>query len=221
VTQRVAEELELPCRYVYMGANLQGSSHALPHVRLVARLRRGEPAGPPVGSQAPSPSPPSGRRRLRRGARATVRLVAWLCEEWYRQGVAEWHRRRGRVVLFDRHFYSDYHATEIAGGPHPRLSRRIHGYVLQHWYPRPELVVYLDAPATVLFARKGEGTVAWLEQRRQDYLAVCATVPRAAVVDAARPLDAVVADVRALIEQLVAERSASLGAPTVSGEAAA
>ncbi len=67
--------------------------------------------------------------------------------------------------------------------------------MLHRAYPRPDLVVCLDAPTDVLFARKAEWDLAWLEQRRQQYLALADTVPAFAVVDADRPIDAVVSDV--------------------------
>jgi hypothetical protein len=37
--------------------------------------------------------------------------------------------------------------------------------MLEHFYPKPNLVIYLDAPAEMLFARKKEGTIELLEQR--------------------------------------------------------
>ena len=58
-----------------------------------------------------------------------------------------------------------------------RCLRRIHGYNLRRLYPRPDLVILLDAPAEVFFARKGEGTLESIESRRQEYLAQRDDVP--------------------------------------------
>ena len=80
-------------------------------------------------------------------------------------------RRFGRVVIFDRHFYPDYYAFDIASKERSWLQRW-HGFMLSRVFPRPEMVIFLDAPSDVLFARKGEGTVELLEARRQDYLKV-------------------------------------------------
>jgi thymidylate kinase len=55
--------------------------------------------------------------------------------------------------------------------------------------------VCLDAPAEVLFARKSEASVGWLEQRRRQYLSLEHEVPAFVVVDADRPLDQVYSDV--------------------------
>ena len=75
----------------------------------------------------------------------------------------------------------------------------MHGFMLEHFYPKPNLVIYLDAPAEMLFARKKEGTIELLEQRRHDYLELQEKVPHFAIVDATQPQDAVFADVRQLI----------------------
>jgi thymidylate kinase len=108
-------------------------------------------------------------------------------------------------VVFDRHFTADYHASDVAGSGRS-LSRRVHGYLLTHLYPRPDLVVFLDAPPEVLFARKGEGTIASLARRRDEYRRLGATLPRFAVVEASEPLEHVVATVADLIRREGAPR---------------
>src|SRR5207249_8325723 len=75
------------------------------------------------------------------------------------------------------------------------VGSRIHGFLLERVYPKPDLVIYLDAPAEVLLARKGEGTVELLERRRHDYLEMRHRVKEFAVVDASRPADAVAREV--------------------------
>jgi hypothetical protein len=67
----------------------------------------------------------------------------------------------------------------------------------------------------VLFARKGEGTIESLERKRQEYLALAPEVARFRRVDATQPVDAVVAEVIAAIEALLAEQAGTspVGAP--------
>ena len=72
--------------------------------------------------------------------------------------------------------------------------------MLKHLYPKPNLIIYLDAPAELLFARKGEGTLKALEHRRQEYLQMRDLVKHFAVVDGSQPVDAVVSEVSGLIE---------------------
>ena len=91
----------------------------------------------------------------------------WLAEEWFRQAVAEYHRRRGAIVVFDRHFYADYYHAEASGDGWRPVASRIHGWLLTHAYPKPDLVICLDAPGQVLFDRKHEASAEWLEQRRR------------------------------------------------------
>jgi thymidylate kinase len=129
-----------------------------------------------------------------------VRTANRVAEEWYRQLVAWYHVGRGRVVLFDRHFYTDYYAHDIADdGAERSLSQRVHGYLLQHVYPRPGMVVLLDAPPEVLWARKAEGTFEALVRRREEYLRMRDAVPGMQVVDATLPMDQVVSRITALI----------------------
>jgi len=77
--------------------------------------------------------------------------------------------------------------------------------MLERLYPRPDLVILLDAPAEVLHARKGEGTPESLERKRQEYMALSGVVERFQVVDATRDIDTVVADVIGAIRAVETE----------------
>ena len=96
-------------------------------------------------------------------------------------------RRRGRVVLWDRH--PDDPAVRDA-----RVrSRRWAGGLA----PDPDLVLVLDAPADVVHRRKDERSVADIETLRRAYSGLVARTPAAEVIDAsgdlASVLDAVLA----------------------------
>ncbi|MGH3059243.1 MAG: ATP-grasp domain-containing protein, partial [Gaiellaceae bacterium] len=123
-----------------------------------------------------------------------------LAEEWQRALVASLQRRRGSIVVFDRHFFADYYAYDVAPGQRSSPARRLHGFVLARLYPKPDLVFYLDAPAETLLRRKGEGTLESLARRRREYLDLGRVMSNFAVVDADRPLDDVVGEVAALVE---------------------
>jgi thymidylate kinase len=60
-------------------------------------------------------------------------------------------------------------------------------------------VIVLDAPGKLLWSRKREHGPAALEQQRREYLRLAARLPRASVVDASRPPDAVLHEVTGLI----------------------
>jgi len=85
-------------------------------------------------------------------------------------------------------------------------ARRLHGFILTRLYPRPDLVIYLDAPAEVLLARKGEGTLESLERRRREYFEIGRVLDGFSVVDASRPLDTVTREVAEKIEAFSRER---------------
>lgn len=197
IARRVAVALPVPARYLYMGVNLESSSEMLPTTRLVlsAKRRRGE--RPDMTARVAAS--PGGRTGAVATLRGVVRIGAWIAEEWYRALLAARARRRGQVVVFDRHFFCDYYATDVrpvqAGEPRRPLASRIHGAVLRRWYPRPDATFLLDAPADVLFARKGEGTIESIEQRRADYRALADVLPAFTIVDVDRSVDSVVADI--------------------------
>lgn len=220
VGRRVVRELAVPARYLYLGVNFESGSHLLPTTRLAGGAKRLLGAAPTPSDSGPPVSldelvasagggPRSTRRRALKAVRSTARLGNRIAEEWYQQAVARWHLARGRVVVFDRHYLADYAAHDMSGAASLPLSRRIHGALLRRAYPRPDVVVLLDAPPEVLLARKGEGTVESLQRRRNDYLAFGRTAPGFTVVDASRPLDEVVATVAGLVDQRIAAGSAS------------
>jgi thymidylate kinase len=202
VARALESDSGLPIHYLYMGVSSDSSNVQLPTTRLAHKIKRARGAPPdtrgPRETNAEPPRPTSPVKRVRKSVRSTLRLTNRLAEEWYRQLIAMSHLRRGRIVLFDRHFVADYHAADVASSPRT-WSRRAHGWLLTHAYPQPELVIMLDAPAEVLFARKGEGTIASLTRRREEYLQLGTTLEHFAVVSATQPLDEVVAEVTGII----------------------
>jgi thymidylate kinase len=193
IGRRLADELPIPAAYLYMGDNAEAAAKLLPTTRLVRAVRRARGTsrnGGPPGSHV--------RKHGRRAARTYLRLANQLAEEWYRQALAWLHLRRGEIVIFDRHYFADYYAHDVVAHARP-LDRRLHGLLLERLYPRPDLVVFLDAPAEVLFARKREGTVALLARRRAEYLGVARTTKNFVVVDASQPLDDVVREVTSIV----------------------
>ncbi len=204
VCRRLEHELGLPAKYLYMGVNLECSNSMLPTTRVLLEIRRRSGrrpvmAGPPDPARVTSLS----KGRLALAARA-LKSCLWLVnqfgEEWFRQLLVWRYVRGGHVVLFDRHFLFDYYAHDIASTDPTRPFRhRLHGILLDRLYPRPDLVIFLDAPAGLLFARKHEGTVALLERRRREYHQLRRHFSHFHVVDATRALDEVTREVRDLI----------------------
>ncbi len=213
VARELAAILPQPVRYLYMGVSGDSSNVMLPTTRLARRAKRalGAPpdtAGPPSHAGAgPRPRPRSLGRRIARAVRAGLRLTNRSADEWFRQGVAWRWQQQGAIVIYDRHFFIDYHAYDVATLYARTVEQRLHGFLLGR-LPKPDLVVYLDAPAAVLLARKGEGTVEALEARRAEYRAIAPLVPRFVEIDATQPLDMVVRDVAARVLEVAREPAA-------------
>ena len=173
-----------------MSINPASGNHLLPTTRL-SWLLRGRP-------EHIESSYWEHRSRLRGQAATGLMVANRILEEWYRALVAAVLVRRGRLVLFDRHYYFDFWATDIAA-PNRRKEERLHGWSLQR-YPRPDLTIYLDAPPEVLLARKGEGTLASVSTLRRELLEVVVQQPEHVIVDGTRPLEQVVDAVVAAID---------------------
>lgn len=205
ISRRLRETLPLPIKYVYMGVSTDSSNLMLPTTWLLSKVKRGMGAepdtrGPRAIEDAVKPKPKNPVKRALVEVKSGLLLANRIAEEWFRQTLTWFYTRRGYVVLFDRHFFSDYYAYDIAPTPYRKpWTRRLHGWMLMHLYPKPDLMIYLDAPAEVLLARKGEGTAEVLEARRRAYLEMRAHVPHFALVDATQPEDVVLRQVTALI----------------------
>lgn len=177
----LARRFFLPSRYIYMGTNLDASTIGLPTTRWIqARSQR---ASKPI-------------RLLARG----LRFPNNVAEQWYRYGVSYYHMVRGRLVLFDRYVYDAPAAQRRTS-----LKSRLRRWMLAAIAPKPDLVVFLDAPGEVLYARKGEHSPSILEQQRQHYLGLQQHLPQMVVVDATNNADQVRRTVTSLIWQWYAK----------------
>lgn len=144
------------------------------------------------------------RRRSPRGPiEHLARTSGYLLRQWRRYAGAAFHRRRGRLVVYDRFGY-DALLRDSTNAP---VSTRLRRWALAHTVPRPDLVVTLDAPAPVLYARKQEHDPEKLESQRQAYLALSDRLPNVAIVDTDRSLDEVQREVTWLIWRRYVERS--------------
>jgi thymidylate kinase len=195
IARRLERSLPLRTRYLYMGWNYDASNVMLPSNRLLQRLRED---GDPPGASA-------GRRRLPvlHQLAAALKLANLLAEGWYRQIVANRWRRKGYLVIFDRHFVADFTDGRLAGGRN--RARRIRHAILRGALPRPGIVIYLDAPPETLLERKGEGTLESLERQRRAYRRIVAQHGRALEVRSDRDLSVVMDEVRAAILTLLEE----------------
>ncbi len=196
VGRRLAEMPSLPIKYIYMGVSTQSSNVMLPTTRLVTMVKRllgkeTDMGGPP-DPRCLKPVPKNPLKRSLMELKSGLKLSNRLAEEWFRQVWVWYYQHQGYIVLFDRHFFTDYYAHDIANDARTRLlTNRLHGFILSRLYPKPDLVIFLDAPPEVLLARKGEGTLELLESRRQEYLRLRDIVKNFVTVDAGQPQEEV------------------------------
>lgn len=215
MSKRLLDALpDLPMKRVYMGINLEASNLMLPTTWLLVVAKRAAGGRPdmagPYETDFSKPPPKNPVKRVLGGVKAWALLANRVAEEWFRQAVTFIYLKRGYHVLFDRHFVLDYYFHDMQYHDRRKpLTRRIHGYLLSRFYPRPDLVIALDAPAEVLFARKGEGTVEILARRREELLSLRSAMPAFVVVDATQPAEQVIEQTAQAIRDFVASRAAA------------
>ncbi|MEO6577404.1 MAG: hypothetical protein ABIO99_00685 [Candidatus Limnocylindria bacterium] len=130
------------------------------------------------------------------GGTAPRGLAGRMLRLWsgYARGMV--HRRRGRLVVYDRFGYD---ALLRPAGSDADPRKKFRRWLLSHAVPSPDLVVLLDAPATSLHARKQEQPPDELEAQRRAYLDFAARQTNVHVVQADRSADAVRREVTGLI----------------------
>lgn len=123
---------------------------------------------------------------------------------------ARYQRLRGHVVLLDR----VPHDARLPGSMDTSLGGRISAALAFALVPEPDVLLVLDAPGEVMFARKGEHSVEILEGWRQAYLDLAKGLPRAWVLDAGAPQDAVRRAATEIVWNAVVSGPASPGPAT-------
>lgn len=110
-----------------------------------------------------------------------------LAIQWERYLKARTQQARRKLVIFDRYSYD-----ALLPSPKP-LSRlqQLRRKLLAYACPAPDLVILLDAPGELLYARKGEHSAAFLEEQRQGYLKLKPHLRQMVVVDATQNPDVV------------------------------
>ena len=203
IGRKLEKNSPLPAKYLYMGVNLESSNLVLPTTRLLLEAKRARGRRPDITVPRhlyKANARPSLAKRMKTGLRATLRFLNLTTEEWFRQFIVWYYELRGYYVILDRHFYFDYYAHDIANSnPNRPLHSRIHGFMLDKLYPKPDLVIFLDAPSEVLYARKPEGTLEARELRRQEYEELRKVIKNFAVVDVSRPEEDVLREITDLI----------------------
>lgn len=191
ICRMLEESGELPVEYLYMGVSTSSANVTLPTTRLAQTIKK-----------------KTGGRKLFPRLRSVARLANRLAEEWYRQLLSWRHQLGGRIVVYDRHFLFDFTGPDVRER-NQTPSKRLHVWLLEHVYPRPDLTIFLDAPGPVLYERKGELSPEKLEKRRQAHLEQVKSFPNVVRVDATRPPEEVLDEVVELLRTRLGNGAAS------------
>ena len=205
IAKRLLESSPVPLKYLYMGVSIESSNVALPTSRLVHmwKVRKHKHALRKSGAVVPKTVTLHGleHRTVQRGKlAAAARLLTRVAEEAYRHAVSWTYQLCGYVVLYDRHFLFDI-CPPPSNTERRRLSDRIHYWFLQRVFPRPKLVIFLDAPVPILYARKQEVPPEYLQATREKLLEKSAYATNFVHVDTTQPVQNVLAIVNDVIMQ--------------------
>ncbi len=183
-----------------MGFSTRSSNYALPTSRLVLWIKRvlykkdaKKMPGPP------SEDIPANQLEYSEETHGKLwnaaRFLNRTAEAWFRQFIVMNHLLHGYVVIFDRHFFFD--SAPVAAGQNEGtmpFSDRLFFWFINHWFPKPSLTIFLDAPVELLYRRKAEASLEYLEQQRGVYLVQGGRLANFIRVDASQPLEQVVAE---------------------------
>ncbi|MGI8699379.1 MAG: hypothetical protein ACR2J0_09600 [Mycobacteriales bacterium] len=114
---------------------------------------------------------------------------------------AQYHQLQGRLVVYDRYVYD----ALLPPKPPLRRLKAVYFWLLAHACPAPDMVIGLEAPSAVAYARKGENSPAEQERERLAYAGLVGRVRRLLVVDATGSR----AQVRAAVQSLLWQRYAA------------
>jgi len=203
VAKFLLESCPLPLRYLYMGTSIESSNYALPTSRLIHKWKvyQHKKSLKKSGEDVPGKVTLHGleHRLDNRGKLGgIIRLSRRVSEESYRQLVSWTFQLRGKIVLYDRHFLFDACPVPTDTSKH-RFTDEVHHWFLKRLYPRPDLAIFLDAPSEVLYERKPEVPIEYLEQQRSWLVQKTSYAKKFVYVDTSRPFEEVATTINNLI----------------------
>lgn len=221
VARLLERSSDLSCTYLYMGQSVLSSNVPLP-TSLLARYLKFREYRRSLARSVDSATQQVAtdlhyRKRKRSRARVGVSFLNRVVEAWWRQLVTVLYRLRGDIVIYDRHFLFESALALSGSSAKPgRLIEQLEHSLLRRSYPRPDLVVFLDAPPEVLFRRKSETSLERLEQQRAAILQEGQHTANFVTVDASQPMDQVAGSLNRLLHEFggLPERNGAVTAVT-------
>lgn len=126
-----------------------------------------------------------------------VRLCNRLLEEWFRLLISKFYQLCGYTVIYDRYFVFDYAIdSDSPKTKKVRTTDKVHYWILSHLYEKPDLIIFLYASGEILYSRKGETTIEYIEQKNKLFKKIGKTMPNFILVDASKTVDEVFKEVK-------------------------
>jgi hypothetical protein len=141
---------------------------------------------------------------LRGAFLSIVKIVVWVVEEWY---ASLFQEKKGTLLICDRYYHDLLVDPKRYRFGAPLWIARLIGKLM----PQPKLWILLNAPADVLQARKQEVSPQETARQCKAYMDFIHKRRRHVVVDAAQPLDNVIADAEHAINAALIEDEGNRG----------
>ena len=217
IARMLLESPPVPMKYLYMGLNIESSNYALPTSRFIYYLKlmkykKKNKNLKNVKLKNLSLHDLDDNRHVdnRNKLGAIARLLNRLAEAWYRQIISWIFQLRGYVVLYDRHYIFDSSTNKTAVElKNQRLTTKIHQWMINNMYSKPDLVILLNAPAEVLYKRKKEADIEYLNERTKSFMKVGKNLKNFFVVDSTQPIEKVFNEVFSKTEEFFNNKSKS------------
>lgn len=183
IAKRVVTASPWDATYLYMGVNLETSKLMLPTTRLLIEIKRRSGGKPDLTASTGGGGS---------SWRSAVRITNLILEEWFRALVTWIYRRRGRLIVMDRHFKADYRLHDMdqtqKGLP---VAARLHGWLLRSVYPSPDLVIVLTTSPQTLHDRKPDDSLESRIRRHSEYVGLDTLFDDVESVDVAEAIEVV------------------------------
>ena len=207
IADKLLESPPVKMKYLYMGLNIESSNYALPTSRLIyymklMKYKKRNKDLKDVKLKNMSLHELDDNRSVdsRSKLGATARLLNRMAESWYRQIISWIFQLRGYVVLYDRHYIFDSSTNKTTDEiKKQRLTTKIQQGMINNAYSKPDLVIFLYAPAEILYERKGEADIEYLEGRTQSFMKVGKKFKNFVIVDATQDVNKVFEDTKSEI----------------------
>lgn len=197
IASHLEKSLPWPGKYLYMGTSVISSDAALPTSRLALAIKMHLHNKSRSASNDSQDAPSCDVLHYGPAKHGVIwvfaRFLNRMAEAWWRQLLSVSYQLRGFVVIYDRHFLFqpvDRHNSTVS-----RIFQELELWIFQHCYPRPDLVIFLNAPPEVLNRRKADAALDQLAEQREFMIERGKMMPNFVDIDAGRPLEQVIADV--------------------------